>query len=38
MRAFHPGTFMAGLFFFVIGVLFVLETLEVWTFTFTMAG
>lgn len=38
MRSFHPGTFLAGLFFFVIGVLFVLETFEVWTFTLTMAG
>ncbi len=38
MRTFHPGTFLAGLFFFAIGVLFILETLEVWTFTLTMAG
>lgn len=38
MRTFHPGTFLAGLLFFVMGVLFVLETLEVWTFTLTMAG
>lgn len=38
MRTFHPGTFLAGLFFFVVGLLFILETLEVWTFTLTMAG
>jgi hypothetical protein len=29
---FHPGTFTAGVFFFVLGLAFTLEAADVWTF------